>query len=59
MGWTPRQLDDVTLWEFDCALAGWKKFHAAEEEDEGPPAMSDERLAELGIVGFANGREIA
>lgn len=56
MGWTPRELDSVTLWEFQCAHDGWKKFHAVSPEDEAPPPMSDDRLAELGIVGFADGR---
>lgn len=53
MGWTPRQLDAVTMWEFSSAWGGYKGFHAAQEEDMPPPEMSDERLKELGIVGFA------
>ena len=52
MGWTPREMDDATLWEFECAWAGWRKFHAASGDDDAPPEMSDERLAEMGIVGF-------
>jgi len=52
MGWTPRELDRVTLWEFECAWAGFRKFHASPAEEEAPQPMSDERLAELGIVGF-------
>jgi hypothetical protein len=53
MGLTPRQLDAMTLWEFSCAASAWRKFHTVESEDEDrPPEMSDERLAELGIIGF-------
>jgi hypothetical protein len=49
MGYSPRDIDDMTLWEFDCCLAGYRKAHSS--EDTTPP-MSDERLAELGIAGF-------
>lgn len=52
MGWSPRELDDVTLWEFASARKAFSKFHGGEPKDNQPPAMSDETLAELGIVGF-------
>lgn len=55
MGLTPRQLDEMTLWEFKVAFKAWRDFNTVPPEEEGPPAMSDDRLAELGIVGFANG----
>ena len=56
MGLTPRQLDEMTAWEFKVAWKAWRKFHSSEADDEDKPdAMSDERLAELGIVGFGNG----
>ena len=42
----------MTLWEFEAAWAGWRRANTVKEEDEAAPAMSDERLAELGIVGF-------
>jgi len=51
MGFTPRDVDDMTLWEFNCCVEGYRKAHAAEKE--APPEMDDERLAELGIEGFA------
>jgi len=63
MGLTPRQLDEYTLWEFKCARLAWTDFHTVRDEEadaERPPEMSDERLAELGIIGFAgvvNGTE--
>ena len=55
MGLTPRQLDAMTMWEFAVAAQSWRRFHAVEDEDERAPEMSDERLAELGIIGFARG----
>ena len=53
MGWPPRELDLVTLWEFSAAWEGYKDFHTVPDEEGPPPEMSDERLAELGIVGFS------
>lgn len=53
MGWTARQLDAVTLWEFIAAWTGYLRFNSAPKEEETPPEMSDERLKQLGIVGFA------
>ena len=50
MGFSPRDIDDMTLWEFDCCLAGYHKAHSS--DDATPPPMADERLAELGIAGF-------
>jgi hypothetical protein len=53
MGVTPRELDRMTLFEFHAAQRAWIGFHASSGEDEDKPeAMSDERLRELGIVGF-------
>lgn len=52
MGLTPRQLDEMTPWEFKVAWQAWRKFHTTQEEEERPEPMSDARLAELGIVGF-------
>lgn len=39
----------MTVWEFQAAMDG---FRAAHNTDSTPPAMSDERAAELGIEGF-------
>ena len=51
MGFWPREVDEMTLWEFDCCLAGWHEAHSS--DDTATPPMPDERLAELGIAGFA------
>lgn len=56
MGLYPRELDAMTKWEFEAAWAGFRRFHAAPEEEDQPPPMSEDRLAELGIVGFEDGR---
>lgn len=40
----------MTLWEFAHCTEGWKEAHASEEAPA--PAMDDDKLADLGIVGF-------
>jgi hypothetical protein len=50
MGFGPREVDAMSLWEFRAASAGWEKAHSS--GDNPPPAMSDDRLKELGIEGF-------
>lgn len=40
----------MTLWEFSCAIEGFKAANSSEEP--APPGMSDDQLAELGIEGF-------
>jgi len=52
MGLTPRQVDAMTLWEFAVAWKAWRDFHTSTPEEDAPPPMSEERLAEWGIVGF-------
>jgi hypothetical protein len=50
MGFTPSDIDDMTLWEFDCCYEGYQKAHQTEEQ--APPPMADDQLAELGVQGF-------
>jgi len=50
MGFSPRDVDDMTLWEFNACADGYRKAHATEEQ--APPPMADDALAELGIEGF-------
>jgi hypothetical protein len=50
IGFTPRDVDDMTLWEFQACSEGYRKAHASEEQ--APPPMADNDLAELGIEGF-------
>ncbi|MBZ9653549.1 hypothetical protein [Phyllobacterium lublinensis] len=49
MGFSPRQIDEMSLWEFGAVIDGYKRANGVEEA---PPTMADDRLSELGIVGF-------
>ncbi|MBB2973945.1 hypothetical protein [Mesorhizobium sp. RMAD-H1] len=49
MGLSPRDVDDCTMWEFMCALEGFREAHG---EKRNAREIPDERLAELGIEGF-------
>lgn len=48
MGLSPLDVDRMTLWQFQAAADGFRRANP----DDTPQAMSDERAAELGIVGF-------
>lgn len=50
MGFSPRDVDTMTLWEFACCSEGFRKAH--ETEKETAPAMNGDELAALGIEGF-------
>lgn len=52
MGFTPGEVDAMTPQEFAWCLDGWSAAHGAKSGGDGPAAMSDDRLRELGIVGF-------
>ena len=39
LGWTPRQLDEVTLQEFHAALDGYERAHST--PDAKPPSDAD------------------
>lgn len=36
MGWTPREVDQCSLWEFDCAVAGWIRAQGGDDPIEPP-----------------------
>jgi len=50
LGYTPRQVDEMTLWEFDACVEGYAAAHKSGED--APPPMDDSELSELGIDGF-------
>lgn len=50
MGFSPRATDAMTLWEFAACSDGWLLSKGAKPKGR---EMDDERLAELGIEGFA------
>lgn len=49
MGLSPRQLDEMTPWEFKAVSDAYVRAHGGKPKGEG---MDDDRLAELGIEGF-------
>lgn len=49
MGFPPREVDDMTLWEFQCCFEGYRKANSTEEDR--PVPMSEDRMRELGIEG--------
>lgn len=44
MGFSPRQVDEMTLWELHTCVEAW---NAAHDPDAAPPPMSDARFDEL------------
>lgn len=52
MGLSPREVDGMSLWEFNACFHGWQAAHDPEGRHGGPGAMTPERAAELGIKGF-------
>ncbi|MCV9907049.1 hypothetical protein OIV19_05365 [Brucella sp. HL-2] len=51
MGFTPRDVDSLTLWELSVAAKGWSKANGAEEEVV-PPSW-DEHLAMVKSAGVS------
>lgn len=43
MGFTPREVDDMSLWELAACAAGYAKAHGA--EDKPPAPTAEEHLA--------------
>lgn len=36
MGYTPREVDDMSLWQFRAAAAGFARFHGGDTSPEAP-----------------------
>jgi hypothetical protein len=55
MGFTPREIDEMTFAEVDACIEGWKRGNGAEET---PEVMSDARhdalLAEARALGLCS-----
>ena len=49
MRFTPREIDAMSLWEFECCFHGFAESKGAKPKAE---PMTDEQMAELGIEGF-------
>lgn len=43
MGFTPRQVDEMSLWEFAACAEGYRRAHSAEEERLPPPTADEFR----------------
>lgn len=48
MGFTPQQVQAMSLWEFTAAFTAWCKFHDI-KTGSGEASVSIERLRELGV----------
>jgi len=51
MGYTPRQVDEMTLWEFECCFDAHQKQNGKSKKS-GNGDIDDHRLREMGIEGF-------
>lgn len=49
MGFTPREIDTMTLWEFIACCDGLNASRGGEDGDRAAP-MSAERMEELGLM---------
>jgi hypothetical protein len=49
MGFAPRQVDQMSIWEISVIFDAYAQAHGAKRRGR---SMSDERMAELGIEGF-------
>ena len=38
MGYTPRQIDEMTIWELSACIDGYKQSNGGEEKNEAPTA---------------------
>lgn len=52
MGFTPQQVDQMSIWEFMACRDGWNAAHGGQEASAGVADFSDEWLRENGIEGF-------
>ncbi len=54
MGFTPAEVDQMTLWELAAAAHGWSKANGAEEEVAAP--SYEEHLAMVSAAGVTDNR---
>lgn len=55
MGFTPRQVDEMTLWEFTACAEGYNAAHSPTEQTRTPPSDEDhKRLMEKHKNGCRN-----
>lgn len=51
MGFTPRQVDEMTLWEFTACCDGFSEAHGGKPRAEGGD-IDEADLRRLGVEGF-------
>lgn len=51
MGFTPREVDRMSLWEYMACLKGWTVSKGGKWRDE-KRELQDHELREMGIEGF-------
>ncbi|WP_300535993.1 hypothetical protein [uncultured Mameliella sp.] len=49
MGFTPEQVDRMSLWAFSACIEGYAAAHGSEKQAEGEP-MSIDRMRDLGLL---------
>lgn len=52
MGFTPSEIDKMSLWEFLACRDGWNIAQGGKPPSDGGDDFSVEELRELGIEGF-------
>lgn len=53
MGFTPREVDQMSLWEFAACVAGFAEFHGGKKRQG--RAMTEAQMKQAGIVGCDDG----
>lgn len=51
MGFTPRQVDEMSAWEFQCCVVGYQEANGQKAKSGGGD-IDEARLREMGIEGF-------
>lgn len=52
MGFTPREVDAMSAWEFAACADGYAEAHGGKKARSHGGDISDERLREMGVRGF-------
>ncbi|MCV2877613.1 hypothetical protein OE699_02005 [Sedimentimonas flavescens] len=53
MGFTPNQVQEMSLWEFMACSDGFSLANGGKESSGGGRELSESELADMGIEGFA------
>lgn len=52
MGFTPAQVDAMSLWQYLACLDGYRAAHSGQEKSEPLGDLDETELRAMGIVGF-------